>query len=226
MRALARWAGLLVLAGSLSGCITAMELGHGEPLGRGVWEVGAAMGASGYANRQDRPNPDPTGGVLVLLPILPVDLWLGYGITDRLEVTGRVGTLSAQLGLKGCAVRTPSFALSASGGVTADAYGRGFDGPSLRSRAALIAGYRVAERFELDLAPQAAWPLDPARWKPELLGATGSVHYGPTQTGARLGLAVTWMRCEAPSPEPGETRRADYIGVAIVRSGARASDGK
>lgn len=211
---------LLALCAPLSGCITAMELGRAETLPRGEWELGGAAGFSLYENEKEVPLDEATGGVLVLLPILPVDVWAAYGITDRLEASVRVGTLSAQLGLKAGLIRSPDFSLAVAGGVSADAYGRFPDREAVRARLALIAGIRITPRLELDLAPQSAWSLDPAKWKPELLGGTVSVHLEPVaKSGRRVGVGFTWLRYVASAPEPGETREADYFGVALLMSG-------
>lgn len=214
---------LLALCAPLSGCITAMELGRAETLPSGEWELGAAAGFSLYENEKEVPLDEATGGVLILLPILPFDVWAAYGITDRIEASARVGTLSAQLGLKAGLIRSPDLSLALSGGVSADAYGRFPDREAVRARLALIAGIRITPRLELDLAPQCSWPLDPARWKPELLGGTASVHLEPVmRSGRRIGLGFTWLRYVAPAPEPGETREADYFGVAFLVSGRSA----
>ena len=229
MRALTerlRVAVLFAVVTGAAGCTTAMELGRAETLRRGTWELGGALGASGYANEKEIPTKEATGGTFVLLPLLPVDVWGGYGITDRLEIDARLGTLAAQVGLKASLVRTPRFSLALTGGVSADAYGRFLDDGALRSRTALIAGLGLGNRFEVDLAPQASWPLDPARWKPELLGGTASVYYLPEPSGTRrIGLAVTWLHYVAPEPEPGDMRQAEYIGVALVSSGWAAGGG-
>jgi hypothetical protein len=209
---------------ALAGCTTAMELGRAETLARGEWELGGALGFSGYSNEREAPLGEATGGTTILIPLLPFEEWVAYGITDRLEVSARVGTLSAQLGLKAGLIRSPDFSLALAGGVAADAYGRFLDGGALRSRLALIAGKRLPGRFELDLAPQCAWPLDPGRWRPELLGATASAYYVTAATGRRIGLAVTWLRYLATAPEPGEMSRADYLGLALVFHGRRGVD--
>ncbi len=215
---------LLALCAPLAGCITAMELGRAETLPRGEWELGEAAGLSLYENEQEVPLDEATGGMLFFIPLLPLDVWAAYGITDRLEASARFGTMSAQLGLKAGLVRSPGFSLALAGGVTADAYGRHFDGGALRSRTSLIAGVRIAKRFEIDLAPQCQWPLDPARWKPELLGGTASFHYRPQLAGRRIGLAFTWLRYLAAAPEPGETSRADYLGFAVLVSRRTGED--
>lgn len=211
---------LLALCAPLVGCITAMELGRAETLPRGEWELGGAAGFSLYENEKDVPFGEATGGVLILLPILPFDVWAAYGVTDRLEASARVGTLSAQLGLKAGLIRSADFSLALAGGVSADAYGRFPDRGAARARLALVAGIRITPRLELDLAPQSSWSLDPARWKPELLGGTASVHFEPVaKSGRRVGLGFTWLRYVAPAPEPGETREADYFGLAFLLSG-------
>lgn len=226
MVTLARSTSILLLAASLSGCVSAMELGRAETLRQGRWEVGAAVGASDLVERKEVPAGEPTGGVVFLLPLLPFDLSVSYGATDRLQLDARVGTLSAQLGVKGALLRSSELSLALSGRVSADAYGRGlYDGPSVRAGVALVGGTRLGRRFEVDLAPQCAWALDPARGRPELFGATASAHFlsNPAE-GSWIGLAVSWQRYRASHPGPGDTSEADYVGAALLFSRRGADD--
>jgi hypothetical protein len=206
-------------AASLAGCVGALELGRAETLPRGRWEVGAAAGVSALVEPRKLPPGEAKGGTLFLVPLLPFDASLAYGATDRIELGARVGTLSAQLGLKGLLLRSPVLALAVAGWLSADVYGRELDVSAVRSRLALIAGRRLGEHFELDLAPQCSWPLDPARWKPELLGATATFYVRPDPArGTRIGLAVSWQHYAAPHPGPGDVSAADYVGGALVFS--------
>lgn len=221
-----RWIALLALAATLSGCVGAMELGRAETLRQGRWEFGAAVGASVIEERKEIPAGEALGGAVVLIPLLPFDLSVSYGATDRLQLDGRVGTLSAQLGFKAALLRSRALSLAFSGRVSGDVYGRGlYDGASLRAGAALLAGTRLGRRFEVDLAPQCAWALDPARGRPELLGATASAWFlSNPDGGAWIGLAVSWLRYRAAHPGPGDVSEGDYVGGALVFARRGADD--
>jgi hypothetical protein len=209
---------LLAAALSLSGCTAAMELGRARTLEPGEWDVGAAVGFSGYGGEERVPQEDATGGLVILLPVPPVELWAGRGVAPGLELDARVSLLSAQLGVKAQALRSQWLDLSLAATAVADVLARPDREPATRGRLAFLAGVPLG-RFELDVAPQCTWALDPARRRPELWGATGQLHYGPLPGGMRrIGIAVSVLRYSAPSPGPGDVSAGTYVGGALVFS--------
>lgn len=216
---------LFALALTLSGCTAAMELTRARTLERGEWDWGAAVGFSGYRHEQYVPQDEAHGGLVILLPAPPVELWVAHGVAPRLELDARVSVLSAQLGVKAQALRSRWLDLSFAATGVADVLARPDMEPAARGRLALVAGVPLG-RFELDLAPQCSWGLDPARRRPELWGGTGQLYYGPLPGGMRrIGVAVSVLRYRAPSPGPGDVSAGTYVGTALVFSarGAPAS---
>ncbi|WP_242344971.1 hypothetical protein [Anaeromyxobacter terrae] len=198
-----------------------MELGRARTLDAGEWDLGAAIGFSGYGHERTVPQEHPTGDmVLPLVPVAPVELWAARGIAPRLEVDGRLSVLSAQLGVKAQAVRTQHLDLSLAATGIAALTGRPELEPTTRARLALIAGVPLFAGFELDLAPQCSWNVHPVHAQPELWGATGQLHYGPLPGGMRrIGLAVSVLRYErSTAARPGDVTDGRFVGVALVFS--------
>ncbi len=209
----------------LAGCLAPMEITRARTLERGTWEWGAAVGLGAWDEGRRVPQEHPTGGMRVLLPIPPAELWASYGLAPRLEVDARLGLTAAQAGFKAGLVRSDrlDLALRASASVEAT---EAPDGGASRVRAALVAGIPLGSRVELDVAPQASWRTGHLTGEPELLGATGAIHYGPLRSGGRrIGLAVSVLRYLATDPHPGDVANGTYVGAAVVLSlGGNAAD--
>ncbi|WP_242338187.1 hypothetical protein [Anaeromyxobacter sp. SG66] len=219
-----RAAALVAAAVALSGCTAEMELGRARTLDAGEWDLGAAIGFSGYGHERKVPQEHPTGGVVLpLVPVVPVELWAARGIAPRLEVDGRLSVLSAQLGVKAQAVRTRHLDLSLAATGIAELTGRPELEPTTRARVALIAGVPLVYGLELDVAPQCSWSLRPALAQPELWGATGQLHYGPLPGGMRrVGLAVSVLHYDrATAAQAGDVTAGRFVGVALVFSATR-----